>query len=332
MLCLNQIYSLYCIEEQLLGLGGSGEMAIGRFGRQAKRPYGFFVKMTAVAILGLCFIFVWSMFSSTSSDVTSQRSTFGDIAEPVSASTKVIDSESLPKKKEVENHQVTEEKKKVEFESGLDGNGKKIVNGSVPVGGHSVKGHSTKKKNEKEAVGSRKKSDKVKLPIEKEKSGKDVSEGEEQNENKEEEEEEELGVDDDKEESVDGDGEEADGEFIVTMEDDSVEKEDDESGESRSKKKKKIRGPLFDPKAHYSWKSCSTRTKYNYIPCIDIEVGTGKMQSYRHRERSCPRMPLMCLVPLPPEGYSSPVRWPESKFKVIRDESVCFLELRYVVC
>ncbi|GMP44987.1 hypothetical protein CsSME_00013686 [Camellia sinensis var. sinensis] len=56
-------------------------MAIARFGRQAKRSYGFCVKMTAVAVMGLCFILIWSLFSSSSS-VVSQRSTFADIAEP----------------------------------------------------------------------------------------------------------------------------------------------------------------------------------------------------------------------------------------------------------
>lgn len=291
-------------------------MAIARFGRQAKRPYGFFIKMTAVAILGLCFIFIWSMFSSSSSFVTTQRSTFSDIAEPVSANTKVVDSEAQSKKKESEKQKMNEEKREVELESGLDGKkGEKSVNGSVPVDGQS-----SGKKNEKEAGDERVKSDTLKLPekVEKRNHGKDGSEGEElQKETKEEEEEKEVGGDD-KEEMVDGEIEEGDGDFIVTVEDESVEKVEDENDGSRSKKKKiKIKGPLFDPKARYSWKSCTTRTKHNYIPCIDIEVSTGKMQSYRHRERSCPRMPPMCLVPLPHEGYGSPVRWPESKMKIL---------------
>lgn len=93
--------------------------------------------------------------------------------------------------------------------------------------------------------------------------------------------------------------------------------QEDESDDSKSTgKNKKDIGPLFDPKAHYTWKLCSTRSKYNYIPCIDVESTGGRLQSYRHHERSCPRTPPTCLVPLPHEGYGTPVRWPESKLKV----------------
>lgn len=52
------------------------------------------------------------------------------------------------------------------------------------------------------------------------------------------------------------------------------------------------------------------------IPCIDFESASGKLQNYRHHERSCPKAPQMCLVPLPPGGYETPVSWPESKSKV----------------
>jgi tRNA wybutosine-synthesizing protein 1 len=64
-------------------------MTIARLARQAKRPRGFCVKMTAVAVMGFCFIFVWSMFSSSSTSATTQRESFDDIAEPVAGNTRV---------------------------------------------------------------------------------------------------------------------------------------------------------------------------------------------------------------------------------------------------
>lgn len=74
-------------------------------------------------------------------------------------------------------------------------------------------------------------------------------------------------------------------------------------------------GPLFDPGAHYAWKLCNVRTGHNYVPCLDIESPPGKkLRRVRHHERSCPKTP-MCLVPLP-DGYASPIRWPDSKSRV----------------
>ncbi|KAK9269967.1 hypothetical protein L1049_025540 [Liquidambar formosana] len=292
-------------------------MAIARFGRQAKRPHGFCVKVTAVAILGLCFIFVWSMFSPSSTSLTSQRTSFSDIAEPVSANTEGSGSRAQSKHKEPEKHEAGKEDRKVKFESDSAEKDRKTVNGSV-----SDNGHSSRTKEEKEAAGDRKERDNLKLKegVEKENHGKDGSESKDLQKEKVEEEGG-AGVDDKEEIVVDHEGEgieetEEDGD--LTIDDDSVEKVEDESGGSKSngKKTKKL-GPLFDPKAHYSWKLCSTRTKHNYIPCIDIESGTGRLQSYRHTERSCPRTPPMCLVPLPHEGYGSPVRWPESRLKIL---------------
>ncbi|CAN1163791.1 Probable methyltransferase PMT28 [Linum perenne] len=60
-------------------------MALARLARQAKRPFGLCAKMTVVAILGLCFIVVWSIFSSPSSSLTTQRESFDDISQPVSS-------------------------------------------------------------------------------------------------------------------------------------------------------------------------------------------------------------------------------------------------------
>lgn len=278
------------------------EMAIARFGRQVKRSYGFCLKMTAVTILGMCFVFIWSIFSSTS--VTNQRSSFGEIAEPVSANGKITESVIYSTKKDPENR-VTEEDKKGKFESDLKKD-KKKVNGSIPF--MSTNRH----RNWKDATDGKKNRENIKLPkeIDKEKNhGSDRSGGEELQKEKEEEEEE-VEVEN-KEEERDGNGNEMEGDandLISTT---------DESDEPESKgKKKKNTGPLFDSKAHYNWKLCSTRSKHNYIPCIDIESASGRLKLYRHHERSCPKMPPMCLVPLPTEGYGTPVRWPESKSKV----------------
>ncbi|XP_057975689.1 probable methyltransferase PMT28 [Malania oleifera] len=293
-------------------------MAVARFGRQAKRPCGFCAKMTAVAILGLCFIFIWSMFSFPSTSVTSQRSSFGDIAEPTSANTKVRFYGVHSKKEEPEQHRRDREKKKVKSES-VQGKEEIKVNGSVSL---SVNGHSYGEESEKKEANEVKEGDKLNLPQGEgrtnhgqEGSGSEVL----QKEKKEE------GEVDGKEGEPDGEGEgsgevEGDDDLVFSVDQEFSEKVEDESGGSKSarknKKKKKL-GPLFDPKAHYTWKLCSTRSKHNYIPCIDIEGATVKLQRYRHRERSCPRAPPMCIVPLPRDGYRSPVRWPDSKMKIL---------------
>ncbi|OMO91288.1 hypothetical protein COLO4_18481 [Corchorus olitorius] len=90
-------------------------MALARLARKVKRPHGVCIKMTAVAILGLCFIFVWSMFSSPSASVTVQRESFDDIAEPVASGTRV--SKSKGNVNELEKHGSSGHEKKVE--SGL---------------------------------------------------------------------------------------------------------------------------------------------------------------------------------------------------------------------
>lgn len=96
---------------------------------------------------------------------------------------------------------------------------------------------------------------------------------------------------------------------------------DGDSSKKRKKKKKKNLGPLFDPKAQYNWQLCAGRNKQNYVPCVDLEAGSGGGGSHRHHERSCPRHPVTCLVPLP-QGYENPVRWPDSQLKVAPFRSV----------
>ncbi|CAN1835780.1 Probable methyltransferase PMT28 [Linum perenne] len=269
-------------------------MALARLARQAKRPFGLCAKMTAVAILGLCFIVVWSIFSSPSSSLTTQRESFDDISQPVS-------SRSRSKPPPLLNHnsqsQVFESNKTKTIED--RGNQHQPSKHGNPKQGSSnrQKHHPTSKK---------------KLP----------SLEEETNGNGQQEEEEEVPVEEGEGEVVDGKEEIAEGETnengdsVLVNEGEEKEEEDVEKVELK-KKPTKYKGPVFDPKAKYSWRMCHTRSKFNYIPCIDMETVNGKLQSYRHRERSCPRNPLMCLVPLPHQGYGSPVRWPESKLQVL---------------
>ncbi|CAB4265733.1 unnamed protein product [Prunus armeniaca] len=277
-------------------------MAVARFGRQVKRPGGFCIKMTAVAILGLCFIFVWSMFSSSSSSVTTRIESFDNIgAPPGSRNTRV----NIPA-----------------AQSSIKREDEKKFNGSVTLSAHE---HKSEKKDQKEVANVKKEKGKKKLPekVSKEKHGSEESESEDSEKEKEDEDEEREVVDG-KEEALNDEGEVngeetgGEGALIVSLDQESEEKLEDDGGESeeRGKKRYKIKGPLFDPKAHYHWKLCSTRSKHNYIPCIDMEITTGRLQ-YRHTERSCPRTEPMCLVPLPRDGYGRPVPWPDSKVKIL---------------
>ncbi|WCJ35174.1 S-adenosyl-L-methionine-dependent methyltransferases superfamily protein [Euphorbia peplus] len=279
-------------------------MAIARLVRHAKRPYGLCAKMSAVAVLGLCFIFVWSLFSSSSSAVTTQRESFDDIAEPVPARRSNVRSEVKE----------TQQRSKIESKGSVGDEKKMNRTPSVSGVGHE-KGNKDK----------RVKDSAPKSPTRVEKEEPKI----EESGNEEEEDEEEGVVVDGREEANEGqnegngdeNGEKEDSLSDTTDEEsETVEKEkaeEDSDGDKSAGKKRKIKGPLFDPKARYSWRLCSTRSKHNYIPCIDIESGSGRVQSYRHTERSCPRSPPMCVVPLPHEGYGIPVPWPESKSKIL---------------
>lgn len=286
-------------------------MAIARFGRQVKRSYqsyGFCVKLSATVILGLCFVIVWSLFSSFS--VSSQRKTFDDIAETVSAASngKVRDfgihSAKIVPKKEKESD-------KQRFQSGLGDEGKKIINGSVPL-------KSEKKPENVDAKGGGDVGDgNSKRDGENKKQEDEGSEVEEKEKEVIREKDDDNDEGNDKEGDGDGDGNandsvEEDAKFINAEE---LDQEDSE--EEPRKANKKALGPVFDPKKRYTWKLCNTRSKHNYIPCIDIESATGRLKSYRHQERSCPRSAVMCLVPLPHDGYGTPVGWPESKVKIL---------------
>ncbi|KAK4390693.1 putative methyltransferase PMT28, partial [Sesamum angolense] len=259
-------------------------MAIARFGRQVKRSYqsyGFCVKLSAVVILGLCFVLVWSLFSNFS--VTSQRESFDDIAEPVSAlNWKVSDFQTHSNKIEPKKGQESDDRR---FRSGLDDKDKKINNGSVPLKPEKKPENLNTKASGKSGDGN------SKLP--------------------------ERGGEKENQENEGSEVEEVIKEMRTMKGMIKKEAVDEDDGGSRNRRKKKKLGPLFDPKVQYTWKLCNTRSKHNYIPCIDIETATGRLQSYRHHERSCPRSAVMCLVPLPHDGYGDPVHWPESKMKIL---------------
>ncbi|WJX09319.1 tRNA 4-demethylwyosine synthase (AdoMet-dependent) [Trifolium repens] len=253
--------------------------------RQAKGPTRLWVKMTAVTILGLCFIFVWTVFSSSSSSsVTFQRESFEDISEPVSSFSNA--NKQTPPPNSQKRVEISKDHK-------FHQNDEKKINGSSSSN-QSTRPHKKEVAREKKRV------------HKKEDSKENVNQQEDENE-KELEDKEEDGLEldhesDDSVESVDGDSE------IL---------EDGNGEELKKTSKGKVKGPLFESNVNYRWKMCSTRSKHNYIPCIDIEVGGGKIPGYRHTERSCPRSSFMCMVPLPLEGYESPVPWPDSKLKIL---------------
>ncbi|KAF7829676.1 putative methyltransferase PMT28 [Senna tora] len=292
-------------------------MAIARLVRQAKakRPYGLCVKMTAVTMLGLCFIFVWSVFTSSSSSVTTQRESFDDIAEPAPANMRerhsgVQTKDMKPERKE----ELSKGGNTLRDESRIDEKNGKKMNESASA---SVRHREPKERNKKVVTHEKKKEHKESKQNQNQGSGNlDGKESEKQKEEEGDEPEievEEQGLDRESEMDIDNGG----GSDLVESVDQDSKALEDGSVDSKKITKRKIKGPLFDPKANYEWKLCTTRSKHNYMPCIDFEVSTGKLQSYRHTERSCPRMPVMCLVPLPHEGYGSPVPWPESKLKIL---------------
>ncbi|XP_059281123.1 uncharacterized protein LOC132034779 [Lycium ferocissimum] len=328
--------------------------ALTRFGRKVKgsyQSYGLSVKLTFVVILGLCFVFIWSVFSSSSYSVAYQRDTFDDIREPISSANKKKVSSLSPSTKKEQAHN-----KKLKHRSNSVEKKKKRVDGSLP----------SKHKNEKVGAARKRKGEDLKLPkkveeiLDQELEGSDSEEEKIENDKQEEEkkvvegkENEKEKTESDKQEGEGVDGKENEKEEIESnkegvdgkenekeeIESNKEEGEGDgkEEGESNGElanseeldqvdedeksrdngKKKKYLGPIFDPKAHYTWNLCSTRSKHNYIPCIDFESASGKLHNFRHHERSCPRAPQMCLVPLPPDGYETPVSWPESKSKIL---------------
>ncbi|KAG5613313.1 hypothetical protein H5410_024594 [Solanum commersonii] len=344
--------------------------ALTRFGRKVKgsyQSYGLGVKLAAVVILGLCFVFIWSVFSPSSYSVAYQRDTFDDIREPISSANRKKVTSLVPSTKKVQPHNKKlkhrsssgEKKKRVDRsslpsksggwhkndKSGVDrkrkGEDLKLPKKADEVKEQELEGSETdvlEKENEEEKIGNDKQEEEKKVvevkENEKEKTENNSKQEGEGVDGKETEKEE---IESNKEEEGEGegtvDGNEGNGELANTeeLDQESAEKVEDEDEKAKDNgKKDKNLGPLFDPKAHYTWNLCSTRSKHNYIPCIDFESASGKLQNYRHHERSCPKAPQMCLVPLPPGGYETPVSWPESKSKILH-KNVAHLKLEAFV-
>ncbi|KAG9446434.1 hypothetical protein H6P81_012562 [Aristolochia fimbriata] len=276
-------------------------MVVSIFGRQRNRPYGFCFKVTAAVIFGLSFIIIWSSFSSPSASVSSQRNSFSGILAPVPVAdkrtsggnvdlerTRRIDADGDIERQRGMTNEATIGEKKVP--SSDENNGNKEHEAAKEEGITNKPGILSHLSDESEA--------------------KEPEETKEVKEEGDVQDEEDLGgkVDIATDGDEDPSGLTTDESFVA----------DDESTTLKltEKKKKKSGGPLFDSKTHHSWKLCNVRTGHRYIPCKDIEEEAGKRQRYHHMERSCPKAPPMCLVPLP-VGYGFPVRWPESKSKVI---------------
>ncbi|CAN4093853.1 unnamed protein product [Withania somnifera] len=331
--------------------------ALTRFSREVKgsyQSYGLGVKLAAVVILGLCFVFIWSVFSPSSYSVAYHRDTFDDIREPISSANRKKVTSLVPSTKKEQPHN-----KKLKHRSSAGEKKKRVDRSTLPS--KSGSWH----KNERSGGDRKRKGEDLKLPKkvyelkdqelegsdteeeriendkqEEEEKGVEVKESEKEktensskqggevegvdgkeNENEEiestnKEEGEEEGEGEGTADGNEGNGELADTEELDKEADQKVEDEDEKSRDNAKNMKKNL-GPLFDPNTHYTWNLCSTKSKHNYIPCIDFESASGKLQIYRHHERSCPKAPQMCLVPLPPGGYETPVSWPESNSKIL---------------
>eukprot|EP00268_Persea_americana_P043292 TRINITY_DN4348_c1_g2_i3.p1 TRINITY_DN4348_c1_g2~~TRINITY_DN4348_c1_g2_i3.p1 ORF type:complete len:718 (+),score=178.65 TRINITY_DN4348_c1_g2_i3:1273-3426(+) len=278
-------------------------MAVVKFGRHGKRPFGLGVKVALVVILGLCFIVAWSLFSSPSSLISSQRSSFGDISAPVYVGKKGRDHQAVVGSgaQSGKGEPVGKEKRSA-HKGSKDGKVITHGRGSQKKDGGRVTEH------DEEAIHQRKEGIDLKQEVIAKKNANETkTESKKESEG-------EGSAEEGGDEDVEIDGETV--EDLAEKESPEEKMEDENNGLKAKGKKKNTAGPLFVSRAHYTWKSCNVRSKYNYIPCIDIERASGKQQSYRHGERSCPRTPPMCLVPLP-GGYASPVHWPESKMKIL---------------
>jgi tRNA wybutosine-synthesizing protein 1 len=259
-------------------------------------PLGFAAKVSIAIALGLSFVVTWTTLSPTSSSqqISTERTYFADIADPPPASRNATSTTGHRKKPSSRGH-----KKR-----------------HAPARSH--RPNATPSPDAAASKTNRTEQDSI--PVQE--SNEPVSEwetepGEEQEQ--EQEKEAELAVPEEngessgkapKEEEEDGKAPE------LELGDESSElggDDDDfaETAKSKDSKKKKKLPPLFSPAAHYHWKLCSAKSGHHYTPCVDFD-GDG---SQRHHERSCPRSPVTCLVSLPKE-YELPAPWPERKEKV----------------
>ncbi|KAK6792908.1 hypothetical protein RDI58_011989 [Solanum bulbocastanum] len=130
--------------------------ALTRFGRKVKgsyQSYGLGVKLAAVVILGLCFVFIWSVFSPSSYSVAYQRGTFDDIREPMSSANRKKVKSLVPSTKKEQPHN-----KKLKHRSSSGEKKKRVDRSSLPS--KSGVWH----KNDKSGVDRKRKGEDLKLP------------------------------------------------------------------------------------------------------------------------------------------------------------------------
>lgn len=93
----------------------------------------------------------------------------------------------------------------------------------------------------------------------------------------------------------------------------------DQSQIEKKRQKGDESGGSEEKQQDYKWSLCNVTAGADYIPCLDNEKAIKMLHStkhFEHRERHCPEDAPTCLVPLP-EGYKTPIRWPNSRDKVI---------------
>nr|CAD1819562.1 unnamed protein product [Ananas comosus var. bracteatus] len=222
-------------------------LRLGRSG--AKRgPLGFVAKVSLAVVLGLSFVVIWSTFSpsTSSADVSTKRSSFGDISDP--------EVEPPGKKKE------TKKSSNAHAIEGEKGGG--VEEREEEKSGEKEEGEVEEKE---EAVAP--KNETLAPEIKEEVGGEEKAEAEGLEEVKD-------GEDEDTEDGID-----------VNSEEDAADGENRKKGKNNSKNKKKL-GPLFDPGAHYHWKQCGGKSGHNYIPCVDYEGIGGQRHHERSCPRS----------------------------------------------
>ncbi|KAL8193797.1 hypothetical protein R6Q57_026489 [Mikania cordata] len=93
-----------------------------------------------------------------------------------------------------------------------------------------------------------------------------------------------------------------------------------QAGQSDKEKERRHqgRGDVTEMADDHKWELCNVTSGTDYVPCLDNEKAIKKLvgrNHFEHRERHCPEVGPMCLVPIP-EGYKTPIPWPKSRDKI----------------
>ncbi|CAM0876506.1 unnamed protein product [Alopecurus aequalis] len=257
-------------------------------------PLGFAAKVSIAIALGLSFVITWTMLSPTSSSqqISTERTYFADIADPPPAShNNATSHRKKPSSRSHKKRHPPPRSHRPNATPSPDATASK-ANRTEPDSTPEQESNAKEPGQEWEtepAEEEQEQEQEAELAVPEEHGG---SNGKAPKEEDEKAPELELGDD-----SSELDGDEDDFEETAKSKD--------------SKKKKKKLPPLFSSAVHYHWKLCSAKSGHHYTPCVDFD-GDG---SQKHHERSCPRSPVTCLVSLPKE-YKLPAPWPERKEKI----------------